>query len=48
MEEQRLESIKKTAQEVAENIESNVGVKTLIEGESDKGTIDIYSGILDF
>ena len=48
VEEQRLESIKKTGQKVAENIESNEGVKTLIEGESDDGTIDIYSGMLDF
>ena len=48
VEEQRLESIKKTAQEVVENIESNVGVKTLIESESDEGTADIYSAFIDF
>ena len=41
------EAIKK-GKEVGENIESNEGVKTLIEGESDDGTIDIYSSILDF
>ena len=40
--------IKNVVAKVVENIENNPGVKTLVEGRDEKGTVDIYSGILDF